>query len=182
MLIKNRLSKREPNLASPATLRGRRYCSWAFVLLVAFLSVVSVEKAYSSALLADLENALMCTCDDKCGKVLGNCTCDTSDKIRIGFTEQLESGLTVQQIIQEQVAKYGETVLSSPTKTGFNLTAWAMPFVAIVAGGFGIRKIVQTWAGRKKEADASEKDKETTDSKPGKYSNQLQQELDKLDS
>jgi len=157
-----------------------RSCIWAFAALFSFLSFVQVDRAHSSALLADLENALMCTCDDKCGKVLINCTCDTSDKIRIGFTEQLESGLTVQQIIQEQVAKHGESVLSTPTKSGFNITAWAMPFVALVAGGLGIRKIIQTWAGRNRENAGSEK--ETEAEKPAKYSSRLQKELDKLDS
>ena len=125
----------------------------------------------------------MCTCDDKCGKVLGNCTCDSSDKIRMGFAAQLESGLTVQQIIKEQVAKYGETVLSSPTKTGFNITAWATPFVALVVGGLGIRKIVQTWAGKKQGVETSGDEKSAGEpTVPTKYSSKLQDELDKLDS
>ncbi|PIQ99824.1 MAG: hypothetical protein COV66_09460 [Nitrospinae bacterium CG11_big_fil_rev_8_21_14_0_20_45_15] len=166
-----------------ALFGGKGFCNGMIVLLFVFLSVFPVNKAHSSAMLADLENALMCTCDDKCGKVLGNCTCDSSDKIRMGFAAQLESGLTVQQIIKEQVAKYGESVLSSPTKTGFNITAWVTPFIAIVAGGFGIRKVVQSWAGKKQGKDASEDDKSAVEpTAPTKYSSKLQDELDKLDS
>ena len=77
----------------------------------------------AGSLLQDLENALMCKCDDKCGKVLINCTCSTSDKTRKNFSKMLDSGLTVEQIIKSQVDEYGETVLSAPTKFGFNLTA-----------------------------------------------------------
>ena len=60
----------------------------------------------------------------------------------------LDSGLTVEQIIKSQVDEYGETVLSAPTKFGFNLTAWVMPFMALIAGGVGIRKILYTWVGK----------------------------------
>ena len=101
----------------------------------------------AGSLLQDLENALMCKCDDKCGKVLINCTCSTSDKTRRKFSKMLDSGLTVEQIIKSQVDEYGETVLSAPTKFGFNLTAWVMPFMVLIAGGVGIRKILYTWVG-----------------------------------
>ena len=74
--------------------------------------------------MANLENALMCKCDDKCGKVLINCTCDTSKETRKVLMSKLKSGLTVDQIVQQYVDKYGETILSAPTKSGFNLSAW----------------------------------------------------------
>ncbi|MEE9258168.1 MAG: cytochrome c-type biogenesis protein CcmH, partial [Nitrospinaceae bacterium] len=112
---------------------------------VAALLVASVPSpASAAAVLADLENALMCKCDDKCGKVLINCTCSTAGETRAEFTKLLESGLTVEQIIQAQVEEYGETVLSAPTKDGFNLTAWVTPFGALIIGGLGIRKILHT--------------------------------------
>ncbi|QPJ66554.1 MAG: hypothetical protein G3M78_14550 [Candidatus Nitrohelix vancouverensis] len=151
--------------------------SLALALVLAMSSGVQ-----ASALLADLENALMCECDDKCGKVLGNCTCDTSDKIRADYTKRLESGLTVEQIIQQEVDKYGETILSAPTKSGFNITAWLTPFVALVAGGVGVRKVIQLWTGKKQKSDQPEgagTAEPTADS--AKYSRRLQDELDKLE-
>ncbi|MBT6408291.1 MAG: hypothetical protein HOK16_02360, partial [Nitrospina sp.] len=111
-----------------------------FVLVWISMGQVSVVSA--GAVLQDLENALMCKCDDKCGKVLINCTCATSDKTRAKFSKMLDSGLTIEQIIKMQVDEYGETVLSAPTKFGFNLTAWVTPFVALIAGGFGVRKVL----------------------------------------
>ncbi|SVE48492.1 uncharacterized protein METZ01_LOCUS501346, partial [marine metagenome] len=115
-------------------------------LAVLFLVVAISGSVNAGAILADLENALMCKCDDKCGKVLINCTCSTAAKTRKNFTKMLESGLTVEQIIQQQVTEYGETVLSAPTKTGFNLTAWVMPFGALLVGGLGLRRLLNTWA------------------------------------
>ena len=51
-----------------------RYMLASFLISAFFFTAVS--KVSAGAVLADLENALMCQCDDKCGKVLINCTCD----------------------------------------------------------------------------------------------------------
>lgn len=151
------------------------------VLLGLVLIVGLAGSAGAAAVLADLENALMCKCDDKCGKVLINCTCSTSDKTRAQFTKMLDSGLTVEQIIKMQVDEHGETVLSSPTKSGFNLTAWAMPFVALLAGGFGLSKIVEAWK-KKGAPEEQATEPEEDESIPSKYSSRIQEELDNIES
>lgn len=148
----------------------------AFAIILA-----TASYAGAGAMLADLENALMCKCDDKCGKVLINCTCSTADETRAKFSTALESGLTVDQIIQMQVDKYGETVLSAPTKNGFNLTAWITPFIALLAGGLGITKIIDLWIRKKRGVvEAEEKESDSGDIS-GKYSARLREELDKIE-
>lgn len=149
------------------------------ILLAAFLAAGVAESAGAAALLADLENALMCKCDDKCGKVLVNCTCSTSDKTRAEFTKLLDSGLTVDQIVKAQVEKHGETVLSAPTKNGFNLTAWITPFAALLAGGFGLGKIIEVW---KRKGSPETEEAEITPYVPGVYSDRLRDELDQIES
>ncbi len=150
------------------------------LFVLGWVSIGQVIDAGAGALLQDLENQLMCKCDDKCGKVLINCTCSTSDKTRAKFTKMLESGLTVEQIVKMQVDEYGETVLSAPTKFGFNLTAWMTPFVALIAGGFGVRKILQAWVGKKSDSDSVEVPvAEPEISK--KYSKRLKDELDGIE-
>ena len=141
-------------------------------------------QAQASLTLADLENALMCKCDDKCGKVLINCTCDTSDKTRLELQKKLDSGLTKEQIVQIYVDKYGETVLSAPTKSGFNLTAWITPFAAIVGGGWGIRKVIQSWLRRNHSQSSEAEESETFSelNKENKFSERLQKELDNLEA
>jgi len=150
-----------------------------FIALM-WVSVGQVSIAGAGALLQDLENQLMCKCDDKCGKVLLNCTCSTSDKTRAKFSKMLDSGITVEQIVKMQVDEYGETVLSAPSKFGFNLTAWMTPFVALVAGGFGVRKVLNSWVGKKSDSDAEENpvaEAKVSD----KYSKRLKDELDRIE-
>lgn len=153
------------------------------VALMAALTVSLTGEARGAALLQDLENALMCKCDDKCGKVLINCTCDTSKKTRKDLVMKLESGLTVEQVIQGYVEKYGETILSAPTKNGFNLTAWITPFAAIVVGGFGVRKVIRSWT-RKGDHDLESSAEESLPQQSGlsENSSRLKDELDKLET
>ena len=149
-----------------------------FVLF--WISTAHVSIASAGAVLQDLENALMCKCDDKCGKVLLNCTCSTSDKTRAKFSKMLESGITVEQIVKMQVDEYGETVLSAPSKFGFNLTAWMTPFVALIAGGFGVRKVLHSWVGEKSDIDSLETP--VAEAKVSeKYSKRLKDELDGIE-
>ena len=161
------------------------------VLMLLFMFILSVGSSYAGAVLADLENALMCKCDDKCGKVLINCTCSTAAKTRKKFTKMLESGITVEQIIQQQITEYGETVLSSPTKAGFNLTAWVMPFGALLIGGVGLRRLLNIWSANNKagaelsdnqiDDTCDDKDK-SSDESSSKFSRDLQNELNRLET
>ena len=156
------------------------------LMIVALTLLAGPATVWAASQLANLENALMCKCDDKCGKVLINCTCDTSKETRKILTGKLESGLTVDQIVKQYVDKYGETILSAPSKSGFNLSAWIMPFAALAIGGFGVRKVIKSWvrpASTKKDAEASgEESVSKTDAPSGKYAKRLTDELDRLDS
>jgi cytochrome c-type biogenesis protein CcmH len=90
----------------------------------------------------------------------------------------LDSGLTIEQIIKMQVDEYGETVLSAPTKFGFNLTAWVTPFVALIAGGFGVRKVLLAWVGKK---DGGESIEVSEPEISEYYSKRLKDELDGIE-
>ena len=171
-------------------IRFKKIISVFFVAL--FVCFVSSSLVNAGAILSDLENQLMCKCDDKCGKVLINCTCSTADKNRKKFTKMLESGLTVDQIVQQQVEKYGETVLSAPTKNGFNLTAWVIPFGALMIGGVGLRRLLSGWVGKNKsDTELQSKDvggtpesvsEKFSEISSNKYSRRLQDELDRLET
>jgi cytochrome c-type biogenesis protein CcmH len=158
---------------------------------VLLITIASPELANAAAVLADLENALMCKCDDKCGKVLINCTCSTADKNRKKFAKMLESGLTVDQIVQQQIEKYGETVLSAPTKNGFNLTAWVVPFGALIFGGLGLRRLLSGWVAKNTNTRSSDKiidvasggnPSNSRNMASNQYSRRLQEELNQLET
>jgi len=140
-----------------------------------------VPAARAATLMDDLENALMCKCKDKCGKVLVNCTCDTSKETRKDLAGKLASGLTVQQIVKIYVDKHGETVLSAPTKSGFNLSAWVTPFLALMVGGVGVRKALKSWKRPLADTPFDEVSDSPQPPAASQHSSRVQRELDRLE-
>ena len=91
-----------------------------YMMMVAALVVLAGPvTSWAASQMANLENALMCKCDDKCGKVLINCTCDTSKETRKTLKAKLESGLTVDQIVKQYVDKIRRNGVVGPDQVGF---------------------------------------------------------------
>jgi cytochrome c-type biogenesis protein CcmH len=65
--------------------------------------------------------------------------------------KQIDEGRSDEQIIASFIEKYGSTVLAAPPVSGFNLTAWIMPFAALAIGGLAavyfVRRFRAQWAG-----------------------------------
>jgi cytochrome c-type biogenesis protein CcmH/NrfF len=103
------------------------------VLAIAFLG------ADTDARFNKLGHQLMCMCG--CNQILLECNhvgCTYSDRMRNELTAGLERGDSDSLVLQSFVQKYGNTVLSAPTSTGFNRVAWIVPraaFVLVLAGG-----------------------------------------------
>ncbi len=160
---------------------------------MALVLAVAAVPAMAASQMDNLENELMCNCKDNCGKVLINCTCDHSKKMRKELKAQLDSGLTVKQIVQVYVNEHGETILSAPTKSGFNLSAWITPFVALVIGGVGVRTVLRKWikpsvepssesAETSGEDDEASSPESTNNDEPfSEYSSRVKRELDNLE-
>lgn len=133
----------------------------------------------------DIEEDIMCICKDNCGKVLGNCTCGQSDLYRKEIMAMITEGKTKKDIIDHYVGRFGEKVLASPTKSGFNLTAWILPFLAIFAGGWGINKVVQSWVKKRRDATLTEKSSQGDSHTPtgeDPYKKLMDHELKEYDS
>lgn len=73
------------------------------------------------------------------------CELPTAFALRDEIYEMLSQGKKKDQIIDALVAKYGERVLASPSTQGFNLIAWTLPGIAVVAGGVSIGILVRRW-------------------------------------
>ena|SRR5579871_4970978 len=97
----------------------------------------------------ELGHQLMCICG--CGQILLECNhvgCPDSDGMRNELMASVTRGDSDSLVEQAFVQKYGPTVLAAPTTTGFDRTAWIMPFVALVLG-FGIVVfVIRSWKNR----------------------------------
>lgn len=112
------------------------------LLIMVFLALPAANTY--AATVEDVANQLICQCG--CTQVLSKCAepvCTTREEMKGLIREKLNQGRTQQEIIQSFVAKYGEKVLASPSKTGFNLTVWLAPIAAILLGGVVIYATVK---------------------------------------
>ncbi|MGH9749084.1 MAG: cytochrome c-type biogenesis protein [Candidatus Polarisedimenticolia bacterium] len=91
-----------------------------------------------------IEGRLMCYCG--CADLtVRTCTCGTAESIRREIDARLASGATPDQVVAGYVERYGEKILSAPTKEGFNLLAWTMPFAVLLAAALCIVVLVRRW-------------------------------------
>lgn len=119
-------------MESKLTLILRR----ALQCLLLFATVVAVSGASDpSTRFNEIGHQLMCTCG--CAQVLLECNhvgCPASDSMRNELMAALSRGDGDNLVQQAFVQKYGPTVLTAPTKAGFDQTAWITPFIVLVLG------------------------------------------------
>jgi cytochrome c-type biogenesis protein CcmH len=97
----------------------------------------------------DLGHQMMCICG--CNQILLECNhvgCPDSDGMRNELMAALSRGDSDSLVEQSFVQKYGPTVLAAPTNTGFDRTAWIVPFVALLLGLTIVVLVVRAWKNR----------------------------------
>jgi cytochrome c-type biogenesis protein CcmH/NrfF len=97
----------------------------------------------------ELGHQMMCICS--CNQILLECNhvgCPDSDGMRNELMAALSRGDSDSLVEQAFVQKYGPTVLAAPTKTGFDRTAWIVPFVALAFGLGLVVLVVRSWKNR----------------------------------
>jgi cytochrome c-type biogenesis protein CcmH len=125
---------------------------------------------YGSTTVDDVETNLMCTCG--CSMALYTCQCGTAGDMRSEIKSMINKGMDKDAILASFVDRYGERILSAPTKDGFNLMAWVTPFLAIGVIGGLLYKTVKRWSNTK------EKTPNVSNEVKSEYSQKLMNELE----
>lgn len=99
----------------------------------------------------ELERHIHC----QCGCTLDVYTCRTTDfscqvspAMHRDVMALVEGGYSAQEILDAFTKTYGERVLMSPKKSGFNLLAWITPGLALVGAGVALSFMVRRWGKR----------------------------------
>ena len=120
---------------------------WAVGLILASALLLMGASGDSGGQRFDrLGHALMCQCG--CGQVMLECNhvgCASSEQMRKELKAAMDHGDSDPMILAGFVEKYGPTVLSAPTTTGFNRVAWIMPVVIFFAGLTAVALVVRAW-------------------------------------
>ena len=109
-----------------------------------FTPVPSLTPAERDA----LEHRIRC----QCGCTLDVYTCRTTDfscqvspQMHRDVLALVEGGHTDREILDAFVNAYGEQVLMSPPRQGFNLLAYVLPGIALAIGAIVLAVVIRRW-------------------------------------
>lgn len=149
--------------------------------LAGLVAVGATALATQQPTFTEVEESLTCQCG--CGLTVHSCNhlqCGSALPLRDEIREQLALGLDKAAILSHFSEKYGEKILSSPTKSGFNLVAWVTPFLLVAAGGLMVVFTVRRW-GTRRAAAAPAPAPAPSAAAPSEYQRILERELRDLD-
>lgn len=102
----------------------------------------------------ELEHQIKC----QCGCVLDVYTCRTTDfscsvspAMHRDVMTLVKGGHNATQILAAFQSVYGEQILMSPLKKGFNLVGYALPSVVLVTGGVIVAGLIRKWGSRERQ-------------------------------
>jgi cytochrome c-type biogenesis protein CcmH len=103
----------------------------------------------------DLEHRIRC----QCGCTLDVYTCRTTDfscqvspVMHRDVMALVQGGYSAQEILDAFTQTYGERVLMSPGKSGFNLVGWLTPGIAVIVGGVAVAVLIRRWGAARPAA------------------------------
>jgi cytochrome c-type biogenesis protein CcmH len=123
-------------------------------LLVALLALGLAAPALASErhpTLGELEGEVMCP---TCKTTLDQSSAPIADRIRQFISARIAAGDTKSEIKQKLVDQFGPAVLAEPSKHGFNLLAWVLPFVGIGLGAAALGILAWRWTRSRESAAA----------------------------
>jgi cytochrome c-type biogenesis protein CcmH len=141
--------ERRVNAAQKFIDTGLLAAAAVLALLVALFAPPRDAKAAPATSRQEIAEGLKCQCG--CGLTVANCNhpnCSFSVPTRERIDAMLAHGMGRAEIIAYFRKQYGEKILSAPTRQGFNLLAWTMPFIALLAGGGIIVLVMDRWRTR----------------------------------
>ena len=158
----------------------KRRLSSLFTKTVLLLLVATTPLALAAdrQRVKELGQKFICVCGT-CNQMLTACNhfgCPSSGPMMAEIAAELDEGKSDGSIVAHFAEKYGLTVLSAPPASGFNLTAWIIPFLALGLGAavavYFLRQFRAKWAAASAAAPA--------DIDVAQYQQKVEEELKKF--
>ncbi len=121
-----------------------------FCFALAFAGPAAASE--SQPTLAEIESEVVCP---TCHTTLDQSSSPVANRMRNFIRARIAAGDTKSEIKRRLVADFGEQVLASPPKRGFNLLAWVIPPVAALAGAVVLGVLAVRWSRGRAAAPAA---------------------------
>jgi cytochrome c-type biogenesis protein CcmH len=125
-----------------------RVAGWIVLLLTVAASPALASEERPT--LAELEPELVCP---TCETTLDMSDAPVADRMRAFIRGRIAAGDTKSQIKAQLVADFGEGVLASPPRRGFDLLAWVLPLAGLLAAGSVVGVVAWRWSRAQPSAE-----------------------------
>jgi cytochrome c-type biogenesis protein CcmH len=115
----------------------------AALVVTALVLVPAAAASEQHPTLNELENEVMCPV---CGTTLSQSDSPAAEQIKQNIRAAIARGDTKSQIETQLVRNYGEQILASPPKHGFDLLAWVLPIVGIIVAAIVLGAAAWGWS------------------------------------
>ena len=125
-------------------------------LAVGLFALALAAPAFASEsqpTLAEIESEVVCP---TCHTTLDQSSSAVANRMRTFIRARIAAGDTKSEIKRKLVDDFGEQALASPPKRGFNLLAWVLPPVLVVAAGAILAVLAVRWSRRRDPAPVAE--------------------------
>jgi cytochrome c-type biogenesis protein CcmH len=122
---------------------------WLVVLAAALALAAPAVASEQHPTLAELENDVMCpVC---AGETLAQSDSPAAGQVKRFIQGRIAAGDTRSEIERKLVAEYGTRILAAPPRHGFDLLAWLLPLVGIVAAAGILGMLAWRWSRSSEE-------------------------------
>jgi cytochrome c-type biogenesis protein CcmH len=142
-----RTSRTPPTVHLPGGPRSRALLALLATLLVAFaVAAQPPARAVDEQAVHDVAAQLRCVVCQNLS--VADSPSEMASQMRALVRERLATGERPEQVLQFFVDRYGEWILLSPRRQGFNLVVWLAPAVATAGGLVVAAVLIRRWARR----------------------------------
>lgn len=118
-------------------------------LALALIVLMAIPAAALGLTVRDVAKEVRCP---TCNTPLDVSSAPVAQDMKEYIAARIDQGWDKQRIIDGLVDEFGEGVLATPPKSGFDLVAWIVPALAVLLGLAAIPVITRTWARPRREA------------------------------
>ena len=144
----------------------------AVLLAGAVRGVAAPARVVSEAEVHEIAGELRCVVCQNLS--VADSPSEMAHQMRVIVRERLEAGESPAQVVQYFVDRYGEWILLSPRRSGFNLLVWLAPLAAVALGlaivGVLVwrwtRRPASTWAAQRVDPAMRERIRRETEAEP----------------
>jgi cytochrome c-type biogenesis protein CcmH len=122
------------------------------VIALALLVLAALPPVAGALTVSEVAREVRCP---TCNTPLDVSSSPAATDMKQYIAERIEMGWEKERIIDGLVAEFGEGVLATPPKSGFDLIAWLVPGLAVLGGIVAIALLAWAWSRRRPAAAAA---------------------------